>query len=471
MKRGIFGKVLWANVMILVISMTVTAASLFALLGGYLKNEREGKMLASAKQVVAATQNILSGSVPESVIPRILELYSDSGRALVFILDAGGVPLYRVGEKYLHANEDKITAGMIQGALAGRTTSTLGTFGGVFDEQTLTVLMPISYGRSVVAVLLMSTSMPQITQARTDVMLIFLIAILISAILSVIVSYFLSKKLTDPIKRISAAAKSIASGEFGERVDISSKDELGLLAVSFNRMAKSLEELEKMRSGFISNVSHELRTPMTTIGGFVEGILDGTIDQSDYDKYLTIVLSEIKRLSRLVNDLLDTARLESGVMELNITDFNVNQMIREIIVTYERAIMEKNIGVSVEFERDECAVSADGDAIHRVMVNLLDNALKFTPENGHLFIRSRVRGKKAEITVQNSGDGIDPEQLRRIWERFYKTDASRSVNKKGVGLGLFIVKAIVAAHKEEIRVESEKGKYTRFIFTLKITDI
>jgi signal transduction histidine kinase len=280
------------------------------------------------------------------------------------------------------------------------------------------------------------------------------------------VSFFLTGHILRPIKKMRTAARKIASGNFNERISVTSNDEIGQLAEAFNSMTDSLNELENMRSSFISDVSHELRTPMTIICGFIEGMQDGTIPPEQHGKYFDTVLSEVKRLSRLVNDLLEASRLEQGRVKLTKKNVDMNRLVAESVFSYEKQLTEKRIDVNLELDEEECFAFADKDSIKRVMINLIDNAIKFTPDGGEIFVSTERRDKKVYVSVRNSGEGIAKEDLKHIWERFYKTDKSRSVDKKGVGLGLHIVKTIISQHGGEIYAESEEGKYASFTFVL-----
>jgi len=262
------------------------------------------------------------------------------------------------------------------------------------------------------------------------------------------------------------AARDISSGNWKTRIHLKGNDEIKVLADSFNQMVDNLENLEKMRRDFIANVSHELRTPMTSINGFIEGILDGTIPEDKQKYYLNIVKEEVKRLYRLVSDLLDIARMESGETKVNLTAFDICEVIRLSVIQLQQFIEDKNINFRANFEQESMHVYADRDAIQRVMINLIHNAIKFTPEGGSISVSVRDIKGKAEITVSDTGQGIPAEDLPFVFERFHKADKSRGKDKTGVGLGLYIVKNIIKAHNENITVESEYGKGTTFSLSL-----
>ena len=313
------------------------------------------------------------------------------------------------------------------------------------------------------------TPMPKLKEARYKIFRFFLISVGAAALIAVILVYIVSLRLSRPLKQINNAARIIAEGDFRKRLNIKSNDEIGELAGTFNQMAVALQNLEEMRRGFIANVSHELRTPMTSIRGFIEGILDGTIPPDRQEYYLTIVRDETNRLNRLINDLLDLAKMEAGEVTLNLKPFDINELVRRCVIKLETLLLGKNIFVEADFEEEGMFVNADADAIERVLYNLVHNAIKFTPENGRIKITTKAQKDKVLVSVRDNGTGIEKDELDMIWERFYKTDKSRSRDKTGTGLGLAIVKNIINEHGQQIWVESEPGKGTEFIFALEFS--
>ena len=277
--------------------------------------------------------------------------------------------------------------------------------------------------------------------------------------------YIISYHMITPLKDMSRAAKRFAKGDFNARVTVKGEDEIAELATAFNNMAQSLSELEEQRSSFLANVSHDLRTPMTSISGFIDGILDGTIPPENRDHYLNIVSVEIKRLSRLVRTLLDLSRIQCGERKFTMVNFDVSEMAMMILFSFESQIEAKKL--EIEFEGAERTfVLADSDAIHQVLYNLIDNAVMFSYESGVLRVRLTEHDKNVSIEVYNEGKGIPECDLPHVFDRFYKADKSRGLDKTGVGLGLFIVKAILQAHGENITVASEEGKNCCFTLTL-----
>ena len=301
----------------------------------------------------------------------------------------------------------------------------------------------------------------------TKRMILVAIWIFFAAMISV---SLVSKRITDPLKQIGEASKQYAQGQFSARVRVEGKDEIAELGMAFNNMAGSLAAHEENRNTFLSNVSHDLRTPMTTISGFVDGMLDGTIPPEQHKQYLQTISGEVRRLSRLVNTLLEISRLESG-KALKTSEFNLTEKARQVLISLMTKIDAKQIEVNFESgeEDEDIFVLADPDSIHQVLYNLTENAVKFTPEKGELSISIKpVKGKKALVKIRNTGDGIPAEEIPHIFERFYKSDRSRGLDKTGTGLGLYIVKTILEKHGEIISVSSKVGEATEFSFTLSL---
>ena len=260
------------------------------------------------------------------------------------------------------------------------------------------------------------------------------------------------------------AARRLAKGDVGKRVKITSNDEIGELANSFNVMAEAIEESDKNRRDFISNVSHELRSPITSIKGFVAGILDGVIPKDKENYYLNIVYDEIKRLSRLVSDLLDISAMEEGKFKLNMVEFDINILIKQCIANFDGKIRNKGVNVEVTFGREHEFVYADRDRLIQVLTNIIDNAIKYSNDDGCIKITTNDKGSKVYVSVFNNGPLLKSEELARIWDRFYKSDKAR-INKESTGLGLPIVRLILAQHGEDIWVNNEKDG-VRFTFTI-----
>jgi len=295
---------------------------------------------------------------------------------------------------------------------------------------------------------------------------LFAVSLLVVMLFAVIAIYFASHIITKPLKDMADVTKSYGAGDFSPRVDINRNDEIGQLAASFNKMASSLAQLESSRRSFVANVSHELKTPMTTIGGFIDGILDETIPPEQQEYYLRIVSEEVKRLSRIVVSMLNLSKIEAGQLDLTFSDVDLSDMILGTFLNLEQKISEGDIEIRGLDLLGKHTVRADRDMLGQVVYNLVDNAVKFTPEHGYISISVVEKDDCTETHIFNSGTGIAPDELQRIFERFYKVDKSRSADAKSTGLGLYIVKSILELHNGKIYAESVEGRYTEFVFTL-----
>lgn len=304
------------------------------------------------------------------------------------------------------------------------------------------------------------------TRLVLSVIRIFFVIAIVCLAAGFLCIWFLTKRMVTPLQQMSIAAKRFAVGDFSYRVNIQSNDELADLGIAFNDMADALDKLESSRRSFVANVSHELKTPMTSIAGFIDGILDGTIPKSKEDYYLKLVSDEVRRLSRLVVAMLNMSKIESGDFEMKPKSYNLSDQIIHILLTFEQKIEKKNIEVRGLEALEPHRITADTDMIYQVIYNLFDNAVKFTNDGGFIEVRVRELDDTVEVSIKNSGDGINSNELSRIFERFYKVDKSRSLDAKGAGLGLYIVKMMVEMHGGRIYARSDSKSEAEFVFTL-----
>jgi len=291
-------------------------------------------------------------------------------------------------------------------------------------------------------------------------------AALFALIMAFLLTLWLSKKVNRGLSELSTAAMEIAGGSFQKQVPVRSKDELGQLASAFNFMAQELDKLEVVRQEFIANVSHELRSPLTSLRGFLQAILDHTVPQEQREHYLSIAFEETNRLTRLVNELLDMASMQSTDFSLKLTEINLNELVRRVLAKMERQIVARELEVVVSLTEPDPLIDADWDRLEQVMVNLVDNAVAFSANGGKLSISTYLEGKSVRVTVSDTGIGIPAEELHNIWKRFHKVDKVRSRSGLGTGLGLAIVKRLVEAHGGTITAESELGRGTTISFLL-----
>ncbi|MEN6594782.1 MAG: HAMP domain-containing sensor histidine kinase [Clostridiaceae bacterium] len=300
--------------------------------------------------------------------------------------------------------------------------------------------------------------------AYAEVILVSLIAVLIS----VIAVYYTTTRLTRPFMEINEIVQKYSKGDYNVRIPISSIEEATQLAVSFNTMADQLKDLEATRRSFVANVSHELRSPLTSMKGFLEAMQDGTIGPDEYEKYIGIVLSETKRMAVMVNDLLDLARIESGKTALKLEIFEINELIRRTLITFEARIYEHHMEVDVKFAQEQYYVEADSAQISQVLRNIIDNAIKYSPDDSKLRIATYAMKREIYVSIQDNGQGIPEQDIPHVFDRFYKVEKAHTPSKQsGTGLGLSIVKRIIDQHNQTITLKSAKGKGSTFTFTLK----
>ena len=341
---------------------------------------------------------------------------------------------------------------------------------GIYPYSHFTVGVPVTSESGVqVGAVFTSTNALYLTSFRNDVLKMFLFAAIAALTISFFAVGLFSYKMVRPLREMAEAARCFGSGDFSRRVPVTSDDEIGELAVAFNNMAASLSSSEGTRRSFIANVSHELKTPMTTIAGFIDGILDGTIPPEQEKEYLRIISDEARRLSRLVRRMLEVSQLQSRDLTRTKAPFDVCESMRRVLISMEKKITDRGLDVDADIPDSGIMVLGDNDLITQVIYNLLENATKFARAGSTLYLGLAVTNGRAVVSVRNEGDTIPAEEIPLLFERFHKSDKSRSEDKDGVGLGLYIVKTILEQHREHIAVTSENG-LTTFAFTLSLAN-
>lgn len=462
-RKSLYKNLFTFVIVIFLISVIVMGALLFGTLGNFFTERKEESLRSIGREISEITVVLAQNRASAQVYSLNVKSISDATDTEIIVVDNSGNVVISSIENFA----GPLKGAFLEGIKEGKSKTYRGKIGGSTDVNMLSVREPIIHNSQVAGAVLVTIPVPEIASSRQEILVSFCWHVAIVGCIVAILLYFLAGRITKPISKLSRAAKSIAQGNFKERVEIDEIEEIAELGETFNEMAESIEQFENRRNSFVANISHDLRTPMTTITGFVQGILDGTIPEEKHEWYLSIVLDESKRLSRIVTDLLDISKLEQGSFNLEPSDFDINELVRLTVIKFEKKITDKNIMLSIEFERDGLFVNADKDAISRVLTNLLDNAIKFTDEGGFMDIRVGTKNSKIFVSVQNSGLGIAEDELSHIFDRFYKTDKSRSLDKNGAGLGLYIVKSIMQAHGERVWAESKQGEFARFSFTLK----
>ena len=342
----------------------------------------------------------------------------------------------------------------------------ISNFYDTFEEDALSVAAPITYNFRTRGYVLIHMPLASIEGERDQLLNITYLTVLLVFLLSLLVLAVFTFTVYRPLMKITEAARQYAQGNFKYNLEINEEDEMGQLADTLNYMSHELGESDDYQKKFVANISHDFRSPLTSIKGYLEAILDGTIPPEMQEKYLNTVLMETERLNKLTSGLLALNSFDTKRNRLDITDFDINGVIKNTIASFEGQCRQRHITLELLFDAKQQYVSADMGKIQQVMYNLIDNAIKFSPNNSVITIETTLRHEKVFISIKDEGIGIPRDSMKKIWERFYKTDASRGRDKRGTGLGLAIVKEIITTHGEHINAISTEGVGTEFIFTL-----
>lgn len=455
--------IILSSILVLGTAVTVTAVK-------YTNGQRQSLYGKNANTIAQYLESIIqmNGSLSNQDL-RFLSTVASTTDTSVFIVDSGGKVLAMA---YSDRNvqfdiKTAVPAFVLKKVAAQKTYNEVGTLGGTFGKAYNVAGAAFNWADGTDGAVFVFKRADAIENLVGVVFYIFIVCSVIVLALASVVLSFVTSKLVRPLRQMSSAAKSFARGDFSSRITVSGNDEVAELAVAFNNMAASLDSLEEMRRSFVANVSHELKTPMTSIAGFIDGILDGTIPAEKQEHYLRIVSDEVRRLSRLVRSMLDIASLEAGSMKITKTDFDVAEIIRRVLLGFEAPVDQKALDVELSGLDDALMVNADQDIVYRAVYNIIDNAVKFSNENGRIDIRAANRDGRIYIGVRNTGMGIPARDLPYVFDRFYKTDKSRGLDRNGYGLGLYIIKQTLALMGEDITVKSEEGGYCEFVFTLR----
>lgn len=441
----------------------------------YFIREYQNSMTDSAREVsrtAAAISN--TDSLNSWLLSMSISAIARSTGNNIMITDDQGVIVSCSDRAPVCEHLGKIVPPELISSMENRENLVISDLGGIYKNGHYVVTAPINSeeDEEVIGHVLVTSDTDEILGTwSTFLMMASVVAVLVFC-LSMIVSLVYSKRMARPLDEMALASRRFARGDFSVRVrqQDDPTDEMGALIESFNKMADSLEKSEKRRSEFIANISHELRTPMTTIAGFADGILDGTIPKEEEEKYLKSIRDETRRLSRLVRDMLSASQAKANASDpKKRTVFDLTELVLQILLSFESRATAKNLDVDPQLPDNHLMVVADKDAITQVIYNLLDNAVKFARVGSCLTLRLYKDGKKAYVSIKDEGETIPPDDLPFIFDRFHKSDRSRSLDKDGVGLGLYLVKSIINSHDEDIAVRSEDG-ITEFVFTLKLAE-
>jgi signal transduction histidine kinase len=454
----------------------------FSLYYQYHLNEMKKLIQQDVKYISTYASSVLSNQaeINSDDFRHYLSSVAMISNSTILLCQVDGTVIYAAGTDldFETLQERQVPSWVVGDTLRRQTFTGLTTFNGVFAHSSYVTGVPIvTYQLAVgpqgpleeerpLGLIFIATDASYVRDFLYNALQLFLITAAAVLLVSLVICSLTSQHMVQPLRAMAAAVYRFAHGDLDTRVTgyNNRNDEIGDLAKAFNAMAESLAQGEKRRSEFVANVSHELKTPMTTIAGFAEGILDGTIPPEKERESLEIISSETRRLSRLIRRMLELSRLQSQERVAAQVQFDVSELLLRVLVSLESKVMEKDLEIVTNLPDAGAMVWGDPDAITQVCYNLLDNAIKFSKQGGVLTMGLVFRGGKAHISIRNQGETIPPNQLPHVFDRFHKTDVSRS-EKEGVGLGLYIVKTILNTYKENISVTSENGE-TEFTFTL-----
>ncbi len=386
--------------------------------------------------------------------------------ATIWIINTDGTIIFDSARVSAGEEENTVIIEGFDPTDTGNKNYMTGHFYGMFPEEMLSVLSPINSSFRLLGYVVIHTPMNEITARRDELLNIIYITGAMIYALSLIIILVFTFVVYLPIRKIKTATNEYAAGNLDYKLDLNSSDEIGRLADSLNYMASRLSRTEEDQKKFIANVSHDFRSPLTSIRGYLEAMVDGTIPVEMHEKYINIVLNETERLTKLTNSLLSLNNLSDKGMFLEKTDFDINNVIKKTAETFEGTCKQKRLRIKLLLTGDSLFVNADMGKIEQVIYNLLDNAIKFSRPDSAVKIETTEKNETVFVSVKDDGIGIPKENIKYIFDRFYKSDLSRGKDKKGTGLGLSIVKEIINAHNENINVISTVDVGTEFIFTL-----
>lgn len=473
MRRQTIGKEFLSIIAaVLLLGIVLMCCIQTALSSAYFSRERQSALTAvldgatALSTRLAAQGSVITRPIDDAALLENaregLEVFNTASGAVVFVADTDGRVLLHTGGDVF--NDARVSSALLEKMNAGEDVFETGTLGGVMNRKYYVAGRRIEVSGSA-GYLFVTSPMDGLVEYIKDMLTMFALSGAVILLLCSVFSLVLTRHVTGPIEEISDAARRLGNGDFTARAPVTGCEELADFATTFNNMAARLQTIDNSRGQFMGNIAHELRTPMTTIKGFIDGMLDGTIPPEENQRYLTIVSQETGRLARLVQNMLDITKLEAGEVPIHARAFDLWQTVTDVVLADEQRIEDGKIDIQ-GLGGPPLQVYADPDFVHQVVYNIVDNAIKFTPPGGVIRFEAERKGGMVEVRIENTGAGIAPEALPFVFERFYKEDRSRGMNTRGSGLGLHICKVLVGLSGGQIHAESEEGRWCRFLFTL-----
>lgn len=471
MNKSLLSKYFLICTAIILISMAFLGIVLLVFASQYFAADKYAMLEKTADQAVNFTEKNWKDNsyqeVQSSVLHPLFSLLGQTIDADVCLVDVSDNTVMLCSHDGSCVHTDRaLPADVMDAILVDGSYKKTGNLSGYYGHKYYNVGRAVYDGDGNIAgAVFVSSSAAGMTAFLVDIFQMFVISAALVLIFSFVIIYFITSNMVRPLQDMLAATQSFSKGDFSVRVPVEGDDEVGMLAKAFNSMADALAQMESTRRSFTANVSHELKTPMTTIAGFIDGILDGTIPPEKQDYYLRIVSDEVKRLSRMVRSMLSISRIEAGEMVINPQAVDISEIVARTVLGFEQRIDAKHIDIQ-GLGGDPCMVQGDEDLLYQVVYNLVENAVKFVNDGGVISFRFWEESNRTSVAIRNTGAGLDRDEIPKIFERFYKSDRSRSLDKTGVGLGLYLVKTIVNLHNGDILVKSQKGEWTEFVLVL-----
>lgn len=470
MRKTLYLKLILAYILFAFFGFLVVATFVSNITYNHLKKEKADALYQEANLVANTYASALYNNEAslDSVKTQLdaLDTYLDAG---IWIINPSGLMILNSSAP-LNVDSEVIVEGFNPTITAG-SYYTEGKFFDYFSQDMLSVIAPITSEFKVKGYVVIHYPLTKLERSRDEFLNIAYIQLIMLFLLSLIILIFFTEMVYVPLRKITEATEQYASGNMHYEFSVESEDEMGYLAASLSYMAGEIARAEDDQKKFVANVSHDFRSPLTSIKGYLEAMLDGTIPPEMHEKYLSIVLNETERLTKLTNSLLTLNNLNTKGMMLDRTDFDINEVIRNVAATFEGTCRKKLITFDLVLTGDVMLVNADKSKIEQVIYNITDNAIKFSHQDSSIKIETTERNNKIFISIKDSGIGIPKDELKLIFDRFYKSDLSRGKDKKGTGLGLSITKEIIHAHNEYLNVISTEGVGTEFIFSVMKSDL
>lgn len=466
MNGSLFSRLAVAFLLVVVVSTAALGLLLSQLLERHVFDDRAQTLGQYGEEVAGLVSGLIQREVGLAEVMAQIRLVSAVTGAQVWIVDRRG---FVIEETRLRAGPMRVQGPELQRVLTGQRVVAVGEFA-EFDIPVLTVAVPVLSGEQTIGAVLLHSPVGGIRQAVSALLRLVWVSGAVGIGLAMALAYVLSRRIVGPLRTMAMMSEQLSAGDFSLRVPESAGGEIGMLAHSFNDMAMRLDLLERTRREFIATISHELKSPLTSIRGFVQAIIDGTIDLSQRERYLALAFQEIERLKRLIDELLLLASLEAGNPDLEFARVDLAELVGDVSELQSPAAHAAGVRV-VAGGTGRPVVSGDGDRLKQVLLNLVDNAIRFSPSGGEVSVRWSVADSWAVVRVSDQGPGIPPEELPRVWDRFYKADHARTRSGAGSGLGLSIARSLVRAHGGDVTVNSERGKGSTFTLRLPLDHV